>query len=250
MKHQHRRTLQALFRHPLAHGLRISDVEALLLSLGGQVDALSGHRLELHLPSGATTWVHAAAGVHPPLLDADGVMRLRRLLEEAGITPDSPEAAETPLRGDQALRLVMRLDHHGAQLWRLSGDSIEHWSLHPHGLWSTGQRLSHRHDRDVAGQRAPLDFHYLQRLSAAVDEADAVLMVGHGRGQSDMRQLLLDHLSQHHPQLLERVVEADGVDDTACSEAELLALAREHFGHQPHRREVRVPGQELREAGH
>lgn len=220
MKHQHRRTLQALFRHPLAHGLRISDVEALLLSLGGQVDALSGHRLELHLPSGATTWVHAAAGVHPPL------------------------------RGDQALRLVMRLDHHGAQLWRLSGDSIEHWSLHPHGLWSTGQRLSHRHDRDVAGQRAPLDFHYLQRLSAAVDEADAVLMVGHGRGQSDMRQLLLDHLSQHHPQLLERVVEADGVDDTACSEAELLALAREHFGHQPHRREVRVPGQELREAGH
>jgi hypothetical protein len=38
------------------------------------------------------------------------------------------------------------------------------------------------------------------------------------------------------------------VDDSAMSEAELLALAREHFGNQPHRRPLAAPGQERREA--
>ena len=33
------------------------------------------------------------------------------------------------------------------------------------------------------------------------------------------------------------------------SEAELLALPREHFGNQPHRRPLVAPGQERREAG-
>jgi len=39
------------------------------------------------------------------------------------------------------------------------------------------------------------------------------------------------------------------VDDSALSEAELLALAREHFGNLPHRRPVVVPGQEQHEPG-
>ena len=38
------------------------------------------------------------------------------------------------------------------------------------------------------------------------------------------------------------------VDDRALSEAELLALARRHFGNQPHRPPLATPGQERREA--
>ena len=176
------------------------------------------------------------------------MLRLRRLLEQAGITPEHPEASEPGPRGDQAHRLVVRLDHRGADLWHLVGEAVEQAELEPHGLWGSDQNLSHRHERDIAGQRAPLDHAYLEGLSDAIAQADAVLLLGHGHGQADVRQLLVAHLRRHHPLLLQRIVGVVTVDDSALSEAELLALAREHFGNQPHRRPLATPGQELREA--
>jgi len=136
MKQQHAHTLQALFHHPLQHNLRMSDVEALLLHLEARVDNLSDHRLKLQLPSGETMMLHAAPGLHHPFLDEDGVLRLRRFLEGAGITPDHPEAPQHHPRGDQAKRLVIHLDHRGARLWWLEGEAVETSTLQPHGLWS------------------------------------------------------------------------------------------------------------------
>ena len=235
MKKQHTHTLEAVFHHPLRHDLRMRDVEAMLVDLEAHVEHLSDHRLKLQLASGETMVLHAAAGKHHPLLNADGVLRLRRFLEEAGITPDHPETAQPHPRGDQAKRLVIHLDHRGARLWWLEGDAVETSTLHPHGLWSSHQRLSHRHDRDVAGQKAPLDHTYLKQLAEAVLEADRVLLLGHGHGQSDLRELLQQHLKQHHPSAEERL-EAALIDDTACTDAELLAVAKQYFGNNPHRR--------------
>lgn len=245
MKQQHARTLQALFHHPLKHDLRISDVEALLQHLEIAVEPLADHRLRVQLPSGEMMVLHAAAGLHHPYLDEEGILRLRRLLERGGITTEHPEGSEPTVRGDQARRLVIHLDHRGAQLWWLDDGELDSAKLQPHGLWSSHQRLSHRHDRDVAGQRAPLDFTYINQLSGAVMEADRVLLLGHGHGRSDLRQLLQDHLQQHHPEALDRI-DVVAVDDTACSDAELLAIARKHFDNQPHRHMLRIPGQEPR----
>lgn len=249
MKRQHLDTLAAIYAHPLQHGLRCSRVEALLLSLGADVNHLGDHRLQVCLPDGTSLCLHGASGLQHPWLDEEGVLRLRRLLRQAGITPDHPESSSSGPRGDQARRLVLRLDHRGASLWRLVGEVVEQAELHPHGLWASDQNLSHRHERDIAGQRAPLDHAYLQQLSAAIAESDAALLLGHGHGQADLRRLLVAHLRQHHPQLLERIVGVVTVDDTALSDRELLALAREHFGNLPHRRTVVAPGQERREAG-
>jgi len=186
MKRQHRQTLQALYAHPLPHGLRCSLVEGMLLSLGAEVERLSDHRLQV------------------------------------------------------------RLDHRGADLWHLVGEAVEQAELEPHGLWGSDQNLSHRHERDIAGQCAPLDHAYLEGLSDAIAQADAVLLLGHGHGESDMRNLLLRHLRHRHPALLQRIVASASVDASACSTAQLLALAREHFGNLPHRRDLAVPVQELR----
>jgi hypothetical protein len=245
---QHLHTLQAVFDHPLRHDLRMSDVEALLEHLEASVEHLSDHRLKLQLPSGETLVLHAAAGLHHPLLDADGVLRLRRFLKDAGITPDHPETPQPRPRGEQAKRLVIHLDHRGARLWWLDGDSVATSTLHPHGLWSSHQRLSHRHDRDVAGQRAPLDYAYLNQLAEAVLEADRVLLLGHGHGQSNVRELLKKHLEEHHRTAVKQL-EMAIVDDNACSDAELLALARKHFGNTPHRQTVHQAGHESHETG-
>ncbi|MFM8259733.1 MAG: hypothetical protein ACKN83_07915 [Vulcanococcus sp.] len=253
MKRQHLQTLQALYAHPLQHGLRRSRVEALLVSLGADLELLSGHRLQVQLPDGSSTWLHAGKGAHHPCLDGEAVLRLRHLLQAAGITPDHPDASAASVRGDQGERLVLQLDHRRAHLWTLQAAgpvaSAEVSLLAAGELWAGDQNLSHRHERDIAGQRAPLDHAYLEQLSARIAEADAVLLLGHGHGQADVRGLLLRHLRLHHPALLERIVGVVALDDTALSEGQLLALAQEHFGNLPHRRPLVVPGQEPREAG-
>lgn len=234
----HQRTLEALFAHPLHHDLRTSRVEALLRCLGASVTPLSGRRLRLQMPAGQETWIHTSCGLGRPFLDADALMRVRHLLQAAGVGPEHPWAEARSPRGDQARRLVLHLSHTHTDAFLLEGDSVEHAVLRPHGLWGSGENLSHRHDRDIAGQRAPLDYAYLGRLVAAIEQADAVLLLGHGTGESDMRQLLLHHLHSHHHPLLERVVGVVTLDRAHPSEGQLLALAREHFGNLPERRQL------------
>ncbi len=249
MKRQHLRTLQALFAHPLQHGVRTSQVEALMHSLGAEVIPLDRHRLRIRWPNGEETWLHAASGTRHADLDGEAMLRCRHLLQQVGITPDHPEPETPGPHGDIGRCLVLHLSHRCTEAYLLEGDAVEHAQLRPQGMWGSEQNLTHRHDRDIAGQRAPLDHDYLSRITEAMASADAVLLVGHGSGESDMRQVLLRHLQHHHPELLERLVGVVGGDDTALGEAALLALAREHFGHQPHRRLLVIPGQEVKEAG-
>lgn len=245
MKKHHLRTLQALFAHPLQHGVRSSRVEALFRALGAQVTELDDRRLCLQMPNGAETWIRTGCGVRQPDLDADSVIRVRHFLEEAGVTPSHPEADADSPRGDQSRRLVLHLDHRHTDAYLLEGDQVEHALLRPHGIWGSDQKLTHRHDRDQAGQRAPVDSDYLSRIIAAMADADVVLLMGHGTGESDMRQVLLRHLDHQRPDLLERIVAVESLDDTGLSDNALVAIAREHFGNLPHRRPLVIPGQEV-----
>ena len=246
LSRQHQRTLALLWSHPLPHGLRLAELEALLLALGASVQR-QGSRLEVRFPQGPLTWIHAGGGGLPQGdLAPEAIQRLRHLLAEAGITPDHPQPLRDGPRGDQALRLVLVLDHHQTRLFRFEGETVDRALLRPHGLWGSGENLSHRHDRDIAGQRAPLDHAYLEQIALALQGADAVLLLGHGHGQSDLRTLLLRHLNTRHPALLQRLEASETVDTSALTEAQLLALAREHFGNRPHRRPLVVPGQEPR----
>lgn len=245
MKAHQQDTLTALFAHPVSHGIRLSRVEALFHGLGAEVER-SGGRLRIRLPQGPETWLHCG-GHHQSELDAEAVLRLRHFLQEAGVDPGHPEAEPDSARGDQARRLVLHLNHHHTDVFRLEGEAVEHAELKPLGLWGTGQSTTHRHDRDVAGQRAPLDHDYLRRITEAMADADAVLLLGHGTGESDLRQVLLHHLKAHRPDLAERIVGVVTLNDDGLGEAGLLAIAREHFGNLPHRRPLRVPGQEAKE---
>ncbi len=245
MKRHHLRTLQALFAHPLQHGVRASRVEALFRSLGAELSEPDDRRLKIRMPTGQETWIHTGSGLHQPDLDADAVIRVRHFLQEAGVTPHHPEADAPSPRGDQAHRLVLHLDHRRTDVFRLEGEEVEHAVLRPHGIWGTDQNLSHRHDRDQAGQRAPLDSDYLVRITEAMTGADAVLLLGHGTGESDMRQVLLHYLETHRRDLMERIVGVETLVDGGLSDEQMLAVAREHFGNLPHRRPLVVPGQEV-----
>jgi hypothetical protein len=244
MKRHHLKTLQALFAHPLRHGVRVSQVEALFRALGAEVTVLGDRRLRIQLPTGQETWIRAGCGIRTPDLDAEAIMRLRHFLSDAGITPDHPEAEAPSPRGDQSHRLVLHLDHQRTDVYRLEGEDVEHAVLRPHGIWGSGQNLTHRHDRDIAGQKAPRDTAYLASISEAMAGADAVLLLGHGTGESDMRQVLLHYLHNHRRDLMDRIVGVVTLDDAGLGDEALVAVAREHFGNLPHRRPLIVPGQE------
>jgi hypothetical protein len=246
LSRHHRRTLDLLWGHPLPHGLRLSQVAALLAALGAEVHRLDGQRLQIRFPHGAETWLHGGGGgLRRDELDAEAIQRLRHLLQEVGVGPHHLQPAEDSPRGDQARRVVLVLDHRQTQVFRLEGETVAHTLLRPHGAWATEQNLSHRHQRDIAGQRAPLDHAYLEQIAAAMADADAVLLLGHGHGSADMRQLVLHHLQSHHRPLLQHLVGVDTVEAGGLSEAQLLAIAHEHFGNLPHRRPLAAPGQEL-----
>jgi hypothetical protein len=248
MQNQHQDTLDALFAHPIQRNIAVSRVIALCRALGADVSQLDQNRLKLQWAQGEETWLHCGAGKGKQALNAEALLRLRQVLEQQGITPEHPiPLTETP-RGDQSHRLVIRMDHRHSDVFHLVGTDVEHAVLRPHGVWGSDQRLSHRHERDIAGQRAPIDSDYLQRIEQAIASADVVLLVGHGSGQSNLVELVHRHLRQHQPHLLERVSQIT-IDDTGLSDEELLALARRQFGNLPHRRTLRIPGQPVQEAG-
>ena len=229
------RTLHAIFAHPLQHGIRIHDVEALFSSLGATVDPLEHHRFKISWSTGEFVWI--ALGKHSSRteLDGDAVMSVRHFLENAGHTPQVPDAPITAIAGDQGNYLVLHLSHHSTEAFSFKGLGTEHFTLKPYGLWSSHQSLHNRRERDLSGQTAPFDFDYLHLLVQAIQDSDAVLLLGHGHGQSDMRQVLLKCLANHHPGLLDRILDKTTVDAHTVTQAELLAIAADHLGHHPSR---------------
>lgn len=240
---QHERTLKALFAHPLAHGLTMREVQGLIESLGGTLTPLADRRVQIRLEDGSQTWLHGVQGPGASPLDAEAVMRVRHLLQAAGIDPahHEPPGAATP-RGDQARRLVLSLSHRLCEAYVLDGEAMDHSRWRSEGIWGSRQSTTHRKERDLPGQRAPIDTALLERLCTLIAAADRVLLVGHGTGQSDLRQLLLEHLQRRHPALASRVEAVLTVNDDQLTEARLLALAREHFGNVPRRHHPPVQG--------
>jgi hypothetical protein len=230
------RTLSALFAHPLQHNIRWQDVLHLCNAIGGDVEVLPDQRLRLRLIAGGyQIWLHARSRPGRGVLHQDDVLQLRRCLTLAGIPPSGERGAPAAASTTQPVQLLIRIDHRQADIYRLSDDRIEHTHIRPHGLWGSEQNLSHRHERDIAGQRAPLDKDYLQHIATAMEQADQVVLCGHGHGEADVVQLLLKELQLHRPDLLQRVIATERLDDPALTERQLLRLAAHHFGSEPPR---------------
>jgi len=75
-----------------------------------------------------------------------------------------------------------------------------------------------------------------------------LLLLGHGTGESDMRQLLLHHLETDRPDLLGRIVGIVTLDAGGLGDRALLVIVPDHCGNQPHRRPVLLPGQAVEPA--
>ena len=82
MNHHHRKTLHALFAHPLSANVDFKKVVHLLEDLGAEVDNKPGNRVGVMLYGRSAAFTHAHRD-----LPKEEVVRVRKFLETCGITP-------------------------------------------------------------------------------------------------------------------------------------------------------------------
>ena len=82
MNHHHRKTLHALFDHPVSANIAFKEVERLLEDLGATLEARTGSRTAFTL-KGHTAVFHNAHHSVPK----DEVADIRRFLIDCGIDP-------------------------------------------------------------------------------------------------------------------------------------------------------------------
>jgi hypothetical protein len=84
MKGKHAKTLSAIFRRPTPGTIRWSDIEALFIALGAEMEEREGSRV-------AFIWreqVYLFHRPHPrPVTDKGAVASVKRILESNGVKP-------------------------------------------------------------------------------------------------------------------------------------------------------------------
>ncbi|MFO7682065.1 MAG: type II toxin-antitoxin system HicA family toxin [Chloroflexota bacterium] len=84
MKRKHQKMLEQLFARPTSGSIRWSDIEALFISLGGEISEREGSRIGVRL-FGERRVIHRP---HPsPDTDKGAVASIRKWLEENEVTP-------------------------------------------------------------------------------------------------------------------------------------------------------------------
>ena len=222
----HRRTLEALFRHPTAHNLEWMDVVALIEKIGAvhrkandkfAFDVGAEH-YQMHKP-------------HTKDLTSSEVVDLRHFLQRAGWSPEEPsQAAARPEPAPPTLMVVV--DHHGAKIYRIdtaSGDASKR-EIKPYDPHHFLHQLTHKEQSREQGQRAPEDPGFYKQIGDALAAGSRIVVVGHGTGKSNASQHLMEYLRAHHPGTYQHVVGEIGADLSATTTPQLLELADQALG--------------------
>ncbi len=217
-----RRTLDAIFRHPLSHNLEWREIVSLFNAIGGSEEKHNG---EFELRAGA----HAMAMKKPHTKDVTGqeVMDLRHFLERSGWSP----TAKTPEPLDQAATssLVVVIDHAGARVYR-----IERAMDGAHFVAANdSQHILHQLDRKTRDadrdETYPRDETFFEEVARAMSNGGRIVVISHGKGQSNEADHLSAYLQAHHKSIHERIVREIVADLPHLTTPELLALGRNAF---------------------
>jgi hypothetical protein len=218
-----RRTLEAIFRHPVPRNLARSDAVHLIERLGTAraepngrlLFAIGEHR-------------HAFHQSHDKELTAEEVAQLRKFLEGAGVTPATVDVVEEDHSAESTTRdMMVAIDHHSARLFTIEGSSETTRTLRPYDPHHFLHHLTHRQDRELRGQREPEQPGYYAQIAAALAPARRIVLLGHGTGHSNAAAHLAELLRAKHPEIYGRIVATKEVDLSAVTEPQLLALALE-----------------------
>jgi hypothetical protein len=221
-------TIDALYRHPIAHNIEWSDVVTLFTKLG-TVHQKPQNAIAFEI-NGEHRLVRKP---HTKDLTAAEVMEFRHMLTRAGWSAAS--ANETTAISDgpretaaAAEDLLVVVDHHETRLYRLdvrSNDPVDD-VIRPYDPHHFLHHLSHKDQPRERGQRAAEDPGFYQRIAAAVVASGRVVVIGHGEGHSNAAHHLIGYLKLHHPETARKVTCEVVADLSSLTPAQLLVLGR------------------------
>jgi hypothetical protein len=217
----HRRTLDAIFRHPAPHNLEWSDVVALIEKIGDAreesnndfVFEVAGKRLHMRKP-------------HTKDITGDEAIHIRRFLMDAEFSQIPTEAVAHPRPA--APNLLIVVDHHETKIFQVdvsSSDPSEH-VIRPYDPHHFLHHLTHKDQDRERGQRAPEEPAYYEKIADAVSLGGRIVVVGHGEGKSNAAHHLTDYLRSHHRETYQRIVREIDADLSSVTTPQLLVLAR------------------------
>jgi hypothetical protein len=124
--------------------------------------------------------------------------------------------------------VVAVIDHHGAKLYRVHLSSDQHGeTVKPYDPHHFLHHLHHGDQLREHGQRAPEDLTFYDRIAEALRDADRIVLLCHGTGESNASQILAERLKKQHPGVYARIVRQADVNTSAMTEAEIIAYARQ-----------------------
>lgn len=210
-----RRVVDRIFQHPMSHNLSWRDVVA-LFKAAGEVEHSQSGKLVLKLGKGHLSFETA----HDKDLPANDVMALRHFLIRAGWTPGTMPA-KSLATADAVVGVV--IDHASARIYDLPLDDARHAPQETHHLHHSIDRTDHDADREESW---PVDTRYFDAVAAALSGDGQIVVVGHGKGQSNEADHLMAYLFKHHSAVHARVAREIVADLPHLTVPQLLALAR------------------------
>jgi hypothetical protein len=220
----HRRVVDAIFRHPVAHNLEWHDVHALLNHIGAVTVRSNG---EFDVNIGAE---HAIiARPHGKDLDIEEITQVRKFLGKVGLDAAHPVPGDASAVGGNDVQYIAVIDHHSARLFQLhDGVGIVEppqvvEPKDPHGFL---RHLEHRKEADYEGERTPEDHDYYERIAAALKPASQIAILAHGTGKSNAGEYLVAYLMKRHAETAHRVVATTNADLSHMADGEIVAMGR------------------------
>lgn len=221
-------TLDAIYRHPLAHNLEWADVVALFERLGS-VEQKSNNEVAFTI-GGEHRLVRKP---HTKDLTTSEVMEFRHVLTQHGWSPHKGSAgpvgsAVASHPADTSDDVLVVMEHHQARLYHLdvrSRDPAEA-VIRPYDPHHFIHHLAHKDQSRERGQRAPEDPGFYRRIAEAIARCGRVVVIGHGTGHSDAAHHLIEHLKLHCPETYKRVAREVTADLSSVTEPQLLILGR------------------------
>lgn len=217
----HRKTLDALFAHPLAHNLEWADVLALLSKIGS-VEHKAHNETSVEIGSERHEFRHPRGKD----LSAEEVMTVRHFLTRVGWSLLKDEKPE------QTADFLVTIDHHEARVFHLDlkPDDPANKDIKPRDPHHFLHHLAHKDQSREEGQRAAEDPAYYEQIAQAVIAAvpfGRVVVVGHGKGHSNAGHIFINWVKLHHRDLALRLLPEIEADFATATPPQLLELGRQ-----------------------
>ena len=117
--------------------------------------------------------------------------------------------------------VLVVMDNHKAKIWS-HGLEVDSPAIEVEAVEAPKEHDA-RAGEPKGGEALPT---FLEDISKHLKDANAILLIGPGKGKASGPLHLRDYLNKKHPVLGNRIYEIEGIDLTHTSEKEILAHAR------------------------